>query len=232
MKLKSKISKAPPTSLKEVRYQTSSLQSSIICLLYYFLLSAAYKLEVASKWGAAGFENDVSFIYITISIFSIFIFFYSLGNKSDFRALILIFAFLSIYVPAMVYLSLGNPHLWLGFSYFTSFFIIFWLSKIYFVTLRVKTLPKTSFVILLLAFIGFALLLLALRAGFGNINFGIYAVYDFRRDIAEDIGVQLNTALSIVSKFIIPLFFIYAISMRNNFRFLLIIIGAILLIAR
>lgn len=209
----------------ELPRAVSWLQLSFMSLLYFAFLSTSYNLEIGTKWGGQGFEHEFSPIYAIFSAFFIFIFFLQQGNAENFRALLLTFALLTVYIPAMVYLSFGTPSFRLGLAYLISMLSLVYFSKIRFATLRVKTAPKSLFVAGLLGIILLFMFLLASRVGFGKINFNIYAVYDFRRDVGEAIGENVNRALSLTSKILIPLLLIYAVSIKSNFRFVMIAIA-------
>lgn len=201
---------------------TSSLQLSLIGLTYFALLSMAYSLEIGGKWQARGFESEFSPGYLALSTMFVFAFFYQQGAVSNFRTLLLTFAFLTIYIPAMVYLSFGNPSSRLGLVYLLSILPLIFFSRLRFPTFLAKSFSKSAFITFLVAYMAIFLFLLASRVGFGNINLDIYAVYDFRHDAAENIGVQLNRNLSLISKFFLPLLLIYAASTQGKLQVLLV----------
>lgn len=222
------ISREAANPSKILRFSGSSpLVYAIICVLYYTLLSISYVLEVQPKWWLMGFDINPSPIFVTLSITSIFVFFYCIRKRSEFNKLMLIFAFLTIYVPAMVYVSLSNPSIYLWLIFFISIIPLIYLSNIKIPIIRGGTISKESFIYIFIAIIGLLLMLLSIRVGVTQINFDLYAVYDFRDDIASRIGVRFNRMLSFVSKLFLPLLIIYALTLKGRIRYLLVTTGIV-----
>lgn len=205
----------------------SPFRASVVCIFYYIFLAISYVLEVQPKWRLSGFDIDPSPIFMLMSFVSIFAFFFGTRKRTRFNRLTLSFAFLSIYVPASVYISFANPSFYLWLVYFVSIIPLLYLSSLKIPIIRGKTISRNSFIYILVFVIGFLVLLVATRLGFSNISFDLYAVYDFRDDVASEIGVHLNRILSFTSKLFLPLLVIYALTVRSRVRYFLIAIAII-----
>lgn len=206
----------------------SRTYAAAVLVLYFCFLCGAYLLEIAPKWQGMGFATSISALTILLSLVAIALFCMAVPPREDFRSLFLYFSVVVLYIPALVYLSLSNSSLYASGLYCSSLVILVLFSKVRMPTVRVNTFSKRNFVVILSIIVGLTVIQLARSRGIFNYNFDIYSVYDFRREIFDDIGGPFNRFLSVLTKLLLPLLVIYAWTLRGIGRWIFVFVSVLL----
>lgn len=201
----------------------STTKSALLCIVYYLALSVAYVFEIQPKWDVMGFQSDVSYLFIAFSVALIPVYFLLISQRTPFNRLCLIFIFLTIYVPALSYISFANPSWYLMLAFLISIPPLLFFSSIKIPPIKAATFSVRVYVGILMLAIYAATAALVIRTGVANVSLDLYGAYEFRRGAFLSIGEGLNRTLSIITTFFLPLLIIYSISLKSRLRLIVLL---------
>lgn len=184
----------------------------------FFLLTLAYYVEIARSWSLSGFSIETNLLFFALSFALIVAYPHIAGLNSSFRGLTLLVIFSTFYIPALILASAGGGTLRNLTVIFCSLISITAFSALPLPSIKATRISQGTYLTALCLMIALFVLLLGREAGFSNLNFDLYSVYDFRRDIAANIGETLNRLASIFTKLLIPLLLVYALQEKGNKR--------------
>lgn len=174
-----------------------------------------------------GFLNEVSYLIVGFSVVLIPLFLLAISRQTLFNRLCLTFVFLTVYVPALCYISYSNPSWYLLFAFLISIPPLLIFSRIKISPAKSSTFSVRVYVAILLVAIFATTLALVTRVGLSSVSFDLYGTYEFRRDAFTSIGVGLNRSLSIATTFFLPLLMIYAFSLKSRLRLIVFMLAGL-----
>ncbi|WP_386171435.1 hypothetical protein [Sulfitobacter pontiacus] len=197
--------------------------------LFYSLIAAAlalvYLLDITVYWYSAGFTNNFSVITLAMGLLFFALLVISCPKENSARGIILQFFALTHVLPSILIYVYGAISLKTGFIVLLAFLVLVAASSVRMPKLAFSGLTERHFMYGALALQSLIVLMVIRLQGFGSFNLDIMKVYDFRREVQDNLPRIFSMLNSWSGKVLLPLGLILTIRQRSYF-----ILSALLLL--
>lgn len=202
--------------------------NSTYFILFYCVLAFSFINDIAINWEYMGFQKDLAFGKIILSLIFLFALGMIVGEKEDVATFYQKFITFSFVCPSLIIYSLTPS----GIEYYLalimgvlSFFIF---CKFPLRRLVVTNLSRRKFLAIMVSVSSLIILLFILNGGFKYFNLDLSAVYEYRRVAADALPGFFGYLLSPVAKVFLPIALVIAVMDKKWIIASLIIVLAII----